>query len=139
MPLEISVRDFAKSKGIELKEMETGFGRGTNGRVQINYMQEQGNYTSLCEKFFALREIYESSVCIFNSANILEVTVNVRFGCLRDYLHQLHDSKKFSLMKLRQKLELHLGDNKAPESIVSERFNDFNSSDIYQLLNSFYP
>ncbi len=139
MPLEISVRDFAKRKGIELKEIETGLGSGTNGRLLINYVQERGDYTSLCGKWFALRHIYESSVCIFNSANKLEVTVNVRFGCLRDYIHQLHYSKKFCLMKLRQKLELHLGDNKAPESTVSESFNDFNSSDIYQLLDRFYP
>lgn len=139
MPLEIAVRSFAIRKGIKLEETETGFSSGTDGRLQIKHLREQDGHIYLCGKLFAIRPLYESSVSISESADGRELAVAVRFGCLRDYLHQLYASKRKFLIGLRERLETHLDDDKNPEDFVRECFTEFNSSNLYQLLNRFYP
>lgn len=139
MPLEIAVRGFAIKKGIKLEKTETGFSGGADGRLQIKSIQGQDGHVYLCGRLFALRPLYESSVYISESASGRELTVMVRFGCLRDYLHQLYASKRKFLIDLRERLETHLNYDKNPEDFVRERFTEFNSSNLYQLLNRFYP
>ena len=139
MPLEIAVRGFAIKKWIKLEETETGFSSGTDGRLQIKHIREQDGHVYLCGRLFAMRPLYESSVSISELGSGRELAVAVCFGCLRDYLHQLHASKRKFLINLRERLETHLGDNKNPEDFVRECFTEFNSSNLYQLLNRFYP
>lgn len=139
MSLEIAVRSFAIRKGIKLEETETGFSSGTDGRLQIKHIREQDGHVYLCGKLFAIRPLYESSVSISESASGRELAVAVRFGCLRDYLHQLHASKRKFLIDLRERLETHLDDDKDSKYFVRECFTEFNSSNLYQLLNRFYP
>lgn len=141
MSLETAARLFAKKNGISLQESADGFFFEQNTRLWMQYNNEHGEEYLICGKLFASSSFDESIVGAYGSSTERELSVEIRFGCLRDYINQLHTSRKPLLIDLRQRLEGRLQQEQAigPEKLAEEKYTDFGYLDVYRILERFYP
>ena len=139
MSIEKIVRFFSSQKGYVLEENPSGFDGKRGEREEFFFDSVNGQEQALFLRSFALTTMSESSVYVAFSSSQKEMLVSVRYGCLRDYIHQLSSSQKPLLLDLREKLRLQLQQRHLSEDWIEEKYKDFSKFDVYHLLNKFYP
>src|SRR3989344_3851883 len=117
MSLEKAVHLFAKLNKYSIVETDTGF-EGKKGRVSLEYLGDCKDDIFIGSRSFALDGVDESTVTVLTSPADRKLFVNVRYGCLRDYIHQLHGAKKPVAVNLRERYQLRLEEVRDPLSWI---------------------
>ncbi len=139
MSIEKIIRFFCAKKGYTLEANSAGFDGKKGEREEVFFDSINGKEQVLFCKSVALTTVSESSVYAAVDFPKKELMISVRYGCLRDYIHQLSASDKPLLVNLRKKLEAELEKQHLPMDWIEYTYTDFLKFDVYHLLNTFYP
>lgn len=139
MSIEKIVKAFSLKKGYVIDKNSSGFDAKRGEREELSFDSANGRELFFGMKSFSSTDIAESCVYVDFTPKARELLVSVRYGCLRDYLHQLSSSDTPLLIDLQKKLETQLERQHLPMDWIEHSYTDFFRFDIYHILNAFYP
>lgn len=137
---------FAYRHGIKLNERRNGL-IGRRERLVLGYWDNSLRQKIFVNKSFPpLEGVYESRVNIDDDGQNSALKIKILYGCLEDYVAQLHEVKG-DLCKVVQRLLIDsyfdLSKNpQLPENVLQHQLPidiSGHSLDLHELLKSFYP
>ncbi|MDO8511545.1 MAG: hypothetical protein Q7S55_05265 [Nanoarchaeota archaeon] len=146
MLLKTIARDFAHQHKIELNTRRNSL-IGRKGRLVVGYLENSLRQKVFVNKSFPpLDGIYESRIIIDDDGQNPVLKMNILYGCLEDYITQLHKVKTDLCKDIHGILiDSYLDLEKypqLPENILQEQLPisiPDHVEDLHELLWSFYP